>query len=492
MGKLVSLGNLAGIDHKAPERPTLPAINELSAEAIGRALGGKKIGRNWRCKCPAHDDKTPSLDITEKDGKIVFICRSGCTQEAVIAALRPMGLWHEATPEQREQAALKAKGELVQRAQTLANVLEGDIEAGFALDAQDLATLEQARDLIKDIRDIATTYGVKTGAPQRPPSSSSALAFSFAALQDTPPDPPETFWQDATLFRGSRVLLAGGAKMGKSDFFLGMAIAAATGGDFLGEPFARPLRVLWLQAEIHQAFIMPRLARHAVPSDSMALLRSNFFLTPRLNIKLDSLIGRANIKALLEDIQPDILGLDPFINFYGVNENDNKEVHAALTILDSLGDSWASVILHHTGKNPDAKGFDAIRGASAFRGWYDSGLLIQGDPKSLAYELRNAKSPQAHGLQFVDGTWQKTFQEPKDEPRGRPRVARNDDLCGTILELLRASGGAMSAGELTHAVERVSGAKFRTIQRQLSDLSHSGILETEGATRSLIYKISES
>lgn len=49
----------------------------------------------WRCRCPAHADKRPSLDIGDKNGKTVWKCRAGCSQEAVHDALVAKGLWHE-------------------------------------------------------------------------------------------------------------------------------------------------------------------------------------------------------------------------------------------------------------------------------------------------------------------------------------------------------------------------------------------------------------
>ena len=63
---------------------------------IAEALGGaKRDGAGWRCRCPAHDDRDPSLAITERDGKLLCICRAGCHQDAVITALRQRGLWPE-------------------------------------------------------------------------------------------------------------------------------------------------------------------------------------------------------------------------------------------------------------------------------------------------------------------------------------------------------------------------------------------------------------
>ena len=43
--------------------------------------------------CPTHADSTPSLSVTEKDGKILFKCFGGCPQDRVLAALKEKGLW---------------------------------------------------------------------------------------------------------------------------------------------------------------------------------------------------------------------------------------------------------------------------------------------------------------------------------------------------------------------------------------------------------------
>jgi putative DNA primase/helicase len=65
-----------------------------SAADLARHLGGKKSGsRSWSCRCPAHRDSNPSLSVTEADdGKILVHCHAGCSQDAVIDALRNRGL----------------------------------------------------------------------------------------------------------------------------------------------------------------------------------------------------------------------------------------------------------------------------------------------------------------------------------------------------------------------------------------------------------------
>jgi len=66
----------------------------MTAETIAKALGGRKAGGGWTARCPAHDDRTPSLSIRDADGnKVLVRCHAGCDQEHVIAALRQRGLW---------------------------------------------------------------------------------------------------------------------------------------------------------------------------------------------------------------------------------------------------------------------------------------------------------------------------------------------------------------------------------------------------------------
>jgi putative DNA primase/helicase len=69
----------------------------MTAEPIAKALGGRKTGATWMARCPAHEDRTPSLSITDGDnGKVLVRCYAGCDQLDVIAALRARGAWENA------------------------------------------------------------------------------------------------------------------------------------------------------------------------------------------------------------------------------------------------------------------------------------------------------------------------------------------------------------------------------------------------------------
>ena len=68
----------------------------MTAEPIAKALGGRKAGSGWIARCPAHDDRNPSLSLsTGRDGKVLVRCHAGCDQAQVIDALRARGLWEQ-------------------------------------------------------------------------------------------------------------------------------------------------------------------------------------------------------------------------------------------------------------------------------------------------------------------------------------------------------------------------------------------------------------
>ena len=84
----------------------------MTAETIAKALGGRKAGSGWTARCPAHDDRTPSLSIRDADdNKVLVRCHAGCDQERVITALRTRGLWAENSPHSLSRMARRTSVE---------------------------------------------------------------------------------------------------------------------------------------------------------------------------------------------------------------------------------------------------------------------------------------------------------------------------------------------------------------------------------------------
>jgi putative DNA primase/helicase len=66
----------------------------MRAGSIAIALGGRKAGRGWSARCPAHDDRNPSLSLRDDPKGGVWVrCFAGCPNNEVITSLRAMGLW---------------------------------------------------------------------------------------------------------------------------------------------------------------------------------------------------------------------------------------------------------------------------------------------------------------------------------------------------------------------------------------------------------------
>lgn len=66
--------------------------NETLAAILSECAPYHQHGSQWRCRCPAHDDTDPSLWLTEVDGKILWHCFAGCTQDAVFDAFKKIGI----------------------------------------------------------------------------------------------------------------------------------------------------------------------------------------------------------------------------------------------------------------------------------------------------------------------------------------------------------------------------------------------------------------
>jgi putative DNA primase/helicase len=106
-----------------------------AAEIIAAALGGRKAGGGWMARCPAHDDRTPSLSIRDAgDGKVLVRCHAGCDQEELISILRSRGLWTSngphSNPEQRPSVQRKPDQDDTKRTKVALTIWQATAPAG--------------------------------------------------------------------------------------------------------------------------------------------------------------------------------------------------------------------------------------------------------------------------------------------------------------------------------------------------------------------------
>ena len=74
--------------HRTWPMTRLPLDAEMRAKNIVEQLGGVWRGTRGECRCPAHDDGSPSLSVRLGDSAILFHCFAGCTALEVLKALQ--------------------------------------------------------------------------------------------------------------------------------------------------------------------------------------------------------------------------------------------------------------------------------------------------------------------------------------------------------------------------------------------------------------------
>jgi len=80
-------------------RETHPLLEQL----LAKLEGVKREGGQYKARCPAHTDSTPSLSVRLGDRGVLLRCYAGCTHQDVVAALgmRPEELFYDYDPERK-------------------------------------------------------------------------------------------------------------------------------------------------------------------------------------------------------------------------------------------------------------------------------------------------------------------------------------------------------------------------------------------------------
>ena len=71
----------------------------MDAEQLAKALGAVRSGRQWKCKCIAHEDHSPSMIIFDGRDSVQVRCMAGCEPRDIIEALRIRSLWDSDEPD---------------------------------------------------------------------------------------------------------------------------------------------------------------------------------------------------------------------------------------------------------------------------------------------------------------------------------------------------------------------------------------------------------
>lgn len=111
---------------------------------LERLEGVRQSGRSHMAKCPAHEDRSPSLRISEtQDGTVLLKCLSGCYADDICAAigLALRDLFPPRTESERHQYRNQRRTTALMRAldheRLVVELLHADMVAGHPLSATD-------------------------------------------------------------------------------------------------------------------------------------------------------------------------------------------------------------------------------------------------------------------------------------------------------------------------------------------------------------------
>lgn len=221
---------------------------------------------------------------------------------------------------------------------------------------------------------------------------------------------PLTFLVESMLAKGNLCVLGGRPKSGKSWLMLQAAHAIDTGRTFLDKPTQRgPVLFIDQESTRRRAHERLHLLRWK-PAETAFLFQVAYF---------DGDGGPGPGLAQLEKLAPDfdLIVVDTLIATLSgrVNENDNAQMAAIVNNLARIAHNTdtAIVLVHHTGKGTAEDPFDLLRGASAIRGGYDLGMLLerkQGEREALLHvESRDFESYALTIRQAEDGAGWETL-----------------------------------------------------------------------------------
>lgn len=136
---------------------------------IAYALKAKKVGNGYSAKCPAHDDSNPSLSLSEgPDGKVLFYCHAGCSQDSVINALKERNiLGGQNRPNSVSAASKKLETSVSKESSIIATSVVNDFHTNLQKD--DRAYLISERLLSETVIDkyLLGTCGNRISIPIR-------------------------------------------------------------------------------------------------------------------------------------------------------------------------------------------------------------------------------------------------------------------------------------------------------------------------------------
>lgn len=220
------------------------------------------------------------------------------------------------------------------------------------------------------------------------------MSQSLEQLINRPFETPPFVIEDGILNEGGILVIGGPPKSYKSFLLNTLLFHLSTGTNLFGANrksrygpnlvfnIPRPFRSLLIEQEIGDFSLAERMrsiANTVCGSHRQQFLQNNFSHSCDRSLRLDTSEGISKIGQVIETTKPDILILDPLIEFHAGDENSSQDMARIMRGIDYLRDKYkVSVILsHHSGKPSETRqGADTLRGSSVIYGKGDAFFML--------------------------------------------------------------------------------------------------------------------
>jgi RecA-family ATPase len=154
------------------------------------------------------------------------------------------------------------------------------------------------------------------------------------------------------------MIIGADSKAGKSLFTM-ECIRAITTGDhpFGSNHFSVPEtgRALYVEAEVGEEGLQKRGLKIFHGADLDLLDQNFYYVSKNPDLQLHTAIGQKLLDQFVDEVQPNVLILDPIGQLHGYNENDNQEIGRLFHTLFSLirkyeHNNMSVVVVHHMRK----------------------------------------------------------------------------------------------------------------------------------------------
>lgn len=214
---------------------------------------------------------------------------------------------------------------------------------------------------------------------------------------------PDVWVLEGLIEEGDQVVLAAAAKAGKTVKASQIALAVASGGEYLSWKAPRPRKVLYVNLELRAKRFGQRLISQVGGAKRLNQyanlrvvneLRTLDILDPRRQEEFASLIKAEGIEFVVWDV---------LARMHSVDENDNPSMRQVMHAIRMASADRAHLVLHHMRKPANGQadvnvGAAGMRGASSIHGEADLIMSLhvrsgQGARYSLRFSARNIEAP---------------------------------------------------------------------------------------------------